>query len=519
MSAQEKAESLHKADGGLDGHPVAVPPTEYEIDETSDVAGKFLARIAQREDAAELLAPHSEREEKVLLRKVDWIMMTLLQFALMMGSVDKVSIGSAAVLGLRTDLNLQGQEYSLTSAAIYFGAICSIIPSLALMQRVPANLYISTMVMCWGIITCMMPLCTNYSTFFGVRFLLGIFESVIFAGFGLIVSMWWTRKEQPFRTAIIFSTLSSVMNGLLATAAQSYKGTALKQWQLLFMIVGLITFVWSIMLFCFLPASPTSAWWLTLRQRVIATRRQAGNHTGMESKQWKWAQFFEALYDPKTWLIFCINLVLNIPNGGLVTFNSIIVASLGFTIQQTTLLGIPTGVISWISSLFFGWLAVKTGQRCYAAMAACVIPLVGTILLYTVPRSNIGGSLVSLYLVYFYWGPYIVMMGSVYANTGGYTKKMIVYALSYIGYSVGNIVGPLTFTTDQAPKYTGGVIAMLVCYCAAIFLILAYRFLIQYSNRQRERTRQGLGDLDSNDLLAEWQDQTDFKNPRFVYEL
>lgn len=48
------------------------------------------------------------------------------------------------------------------------------------------------------------------------------------------------------------------------------------------------------------------------------------------------------------------------------------------------------------------------------------------------------------------------MMGSVYANTGGYTKKMIVYALSYIGYSVGNIVGPLTFTTDQAPKYTGG---------------------------------------------------------------
>lgn len=96
----------------------------------------LMARIAQREDAAELLAPHSEREEKVLLRKVDWIMMTLLQFALsksrisgtvdhadasVMGSVDKVSIGSAAVLGLRTDLNLQGQEYSLTSAAIYFG--------------------------------------------------------------------------------------------------------------------------------------------------------------------------------------------------------------------------------------------------------------------------------------------------------------------------------------------------------------------------------------------------------------
>lgn len=58
-----------------------------------------------------------------------------------MGSVDKVSIGSAAVLGMRADTHLKGQEYSWTSAIIYFGAIVSIIPSLALMQRLPANLY------------------------------------------------------------------------------------------------------------------------------------------------------------------------------------------------------------------------------------------------------------------------------------------------------------------------------------------------------------------------------------------
>lgn len=109
------------------------------------------------------------------------------------------------------------------------------------------------------------------------------------------------------------------MNGLLATAAASYTGTAIKQWQLLFVMVGLITSVWSILMFFLLPASPTTARWLTLRQRVIATRRQASNHTGIENKHWKWQHFFEAFYDPKTWLIFLINLVLNVPNGGLVT--------------------------------------------------------------------------------------------------------------------------------------------------------------------------------------------------------
>lgn len=71
----------------------------------------------------------------------------------MMGAVDKVCIGTAAIMGLREDLNLQGQEYSVrplgllkfrqhrsdlsedpcakwTSSSIYFGAILAVYPTL-----------------------------------------------------------------------------------------------------------------------------------------------------------------------------------------------------------------------------------------------------------------------------------------------------------------------------------------------------------------------------------------------------
>jgi ACS family allantoate permease-like MFS transporter len=51
-----------------------------------------------------------------------------------------------------------------------------------------------------------------------------------------------------------------------------------------------------------------------------------------------------------------------------------------------------------------------------------------------------GGSLGSLFIIYFYWAPYVVMMTVVNANTGGYTKKTVVYGLAYAGYLVGNIV-------------------------------------------------------------------------------
>lgn len=93
-------------------------------------------------------------------------------------------------------------------------------------------------------------------------------------------------------------------------------------------------------------------------------------------------------------------------------------------------------------------------------MGFCILFFVGIILFYKIFRIDIGGLFVVFYFVYFYWGFYIVMMGLVYVNIGGYIKKMIVYVIGeyvyfclgvnyllndvfivYVGYLVGNIIG------------------------------------------------------------------------------
>ena len=121
---------------------------------------------------------------------------------------------------------------------------------------------------------------------------------------------------------------------------------------------------------------------------------------------------------------------------------------MGFDTQNTLLLAMPTGIVSWLSSLVWGYVAVKSKQRALSAIGSVILPLIGVILLVVVPRSNQGGSLLGVYLAAMYWGSYIVVMGIMYANTGGYTKKMTVYAVAYIGYCVGNIVksSPLSLT-------------------------------------------------------------------------
>ena len=147
------------------------------------------------------------------------------------------------------------------------------------------------------------------------RFVLGLFESVIFAGFGIVIAAWWKKSEQPWRTAVIFSTLSSVVNGILSYAAARYTGPV-AQWRVLFLAVGAITFGWSVLCWFFLAGQPLEARWLNTREKVIAIRRTAVNATGVENKIIKKSQIIEALIDPKSYMIFLINLVLNIPNNG-----------------------------------------------------------------------------------------------------------------------------------------------------------------------------------------------------------
>lgn len=142
------------------------------------------------------------------------------------------------------------------------------------------------------------------------------------------------------------------------------------------------------------------AFFLTPREKYHAVQRLASNKTGITSQKWKWDQAFEAVIDPKTWILFFFNIAINIPNGGLLTFSGIIINNLGFSPVNTSLLNMPTGVMPTLSAFVFSWVAAKwANRRCLVTMLASCVPAVGAILVYTLPRTNIGGQVVGIYLV------------------------------------------------------------------------------------------------------------------------
>lgn len=145
------------------------------------------------------------------------------------------------------------------------------------------------------------------------------------------------------------------------------------------------------------PNNPLEAKFLTPREKYIVIQRKAADNTGIESKTFKMDQVWEAIFDVKTWLIWIAIAALQVPNGGLTTFNTLIISGLGFDSLQTSLLAMPPGAMSTLSGIGLSYLAATTRRyRTAIVTVSILLPLFGAVLCYALPRTNLAGQLVGL---------------------------------------------------------------------------------------------------------------------------
>ena len=67
---------------------------------------------------------------------------------------------------------------------------------------------------------------------------------------------------------------------------------------------------------------------------------------------------------------------------------------------------------------------------------------------------------------------------------------------------------------NEAPSYTSGVIAMIVCYCVAIGLMGAYWLIALRLNKKTAATARAPTEGNPEEQFA---DETDFKQANFLY--
>lgn len=343
----------------------------------------------------------------------------------------------------------------------------------------------------WGAVVALTATCTNYGGLLAVRFLLGIAEATITPAFMFITTTWYTRDEIPVRTGIWFSgnSIGGLVASLLAYGVGHIQHP-LHPWMWMFIILGVLTFLWGFALLTFLPNGISSARFLDEDEKEIITKRAIIKGTGRtEQVSWRWDQTLECLLDPKTWHIFCITILTQIPNGGTQNFANLVIKSFGFTSLQSTLINIPASVVSAASIALTGWLAGRYAHLNNILIIAVVaLAVTGSAIIYS--RSHIphkGAPLFGYFLLQ--TGPAILplVMSLVQANYKGVTKKQTMTAMMFIAYCAGNIAGPQFFKTKEAPVYNTAFRAILICYVLAAVLAGSLRCYLAWVNKRRDR--------------------------------
>ena len=102
--------------------------------------------------------------------------------------------------------------------------------------------------------------------------------------------------------------------------------------------------------------------------------RVRDNQTGIQNREFKKEQVWDAFTDPQTWCYAAIQFCTTLPTSGLGAFANIIIQqSLGFSVLQTQLLAMVLGFYIIIILLGSVWLVKKFNQN-ILTMLGFVIP-------------------------------------------------------------------------------------------------------------------------------------------------
>ncbi|KAI0059498.1 MFS general substrate transporter [Artomyces pyxidatus] len=402
--------------------------------------------------------------------------------------MDKSTLGSSAILGIRTATHLTTDQYNWLGTIFYLSYLLFEYPQNLALQRFPVGKWMSVNIFVWSITLACHAACTNFAGLFVVRLVLGMCEGAVTAGFLIVSAMFYTRNEQTVRVGYWFlmNGIAQIISGFISFGTLHIHTGGFEPWQWLMVITGSFTFLTAIAFFFLFPDSPTNAWFLTPEERVIAVQRIKANQTGVENKRFKKEQMIEAIMDPKTWLFALFAALDNVPNS-LSNQYQIIVSSFGFSNLQTTLLGCVSGVVE-IATIFTGVQLVSRipNSMAWTAMIYFIPNMLGVFLVNLLPWSDKVGLLFSIWVTGIGTTAFVLSLTWVSQTTAGHTKRVTTNAIMLSAYCIGNATGPFMWKAKYKPRNHVPWIVIGVCHVFCFGLLWAIRILLKARNKARD---------------------------------
>jgi ACS family tartrate transporter-like MFS transporter len=209
--------------------------------------------------------------------------------------LDRVNVGFAA-LTMNSDLGLTPAVYGFGGSLFFIGYMIFQVPSVLILERFGARRTVFWILITWGAISAANALVQGGTSFYLVRFLLGVAEAGFFPGMIYYLTLWFPPAFRARVNAYFYSgiPLAFVLGGPLSSLILQMDGMAgLRGWQWLFIVEGLPACFLAFAALKLLPDGPRQAKWLTAEEQVTVTSRVAADDKAEQRSLWP------ALMDPR----------------------------------------------------------------------------------------------------------------------------------------------------------------------------------------------------------------------------
>ncbi|MDY7573063.1 MFS transporter [Actimicrobium sp. CCI2.3] len=211
-------------------------------------------------------------EEARIYRKVTWHIVPFLMLCYIVAYLDRVNVGFAK-LQMLNDLQFSETVFGLGAGVFFLGYFLFEVPSNIILHRVGARIWIARIMITWAVISGCFMFVTTPTSFYVMRFLLGLAEAGFFPGIILYLTYWYpaarrSRMVCTFMTAIpLAGLIGGPLSGWIMEAFAGVQG--LTGWQWLFVLEAIPAVVLGIAVLMYLDDGIRSSKWLTEAEKRV----------------------------------------------------------------------------------------------------------------------------------------------------------------------------------------------------------------------------------------------------------
>ncbi|KAJ9654612.1 hypothetical protein H2198_006358 [Neophaeococcomyces mojaviensis] len=405
-------------------------------------------------------------EEKQLVRKIDIFLMPTIWLMYLLSYMDRTNIGNAKIAGMADDLHLTSSQYSVALVVFFVTYVFFEAPSNMILVRSRPSVYLPTIMVIWGGLTCCMAAIKTYHHLVVLRIFVGMLEAGFAPGILLIISSWYKRTEQSARFAIYISAaiLSGAFGGLLAGAItgglEGAKG--LRGWRWLFIVEGLATIVWAIVASFILLDFPANTIKLTDRERAIAIARLRVSDIAVKTadspRPTRTQSLLAAIRDWRTWG-FIVGYMVIVGSSTLSYFYPTLVKGLGYTTDVSAqYMTVPIYGVAFVCTAISGYFCDRIPHHRGLVIASWLtISLITSVVVCTVYDFTVRYAMLVI-MAAGLWASNALALSFASSTFGDMEAETRAVALALVN-AMGNlaqIYGSYLFPSNDAPKYLMG---------------------------------------------------------------